>query len=136
MDYENIYNLFKAPGEKAVTVPPPVSLLEGHIKQAALTFGRPVEDDYRMGAPLLYGARDHGSGGYAAAADEDKKKNGFRLWVPCWVTHLEGLFYQVSCDEGTKAYQRGFNRGKSLLYRLGTGDLSVLDFEQRSKWGE
>lgn len=128
------YNPVASDTEIAVVCIAPTNREQEALKLLALKFGRPLPPDYTMGCRFLYGQRSHGSSNHHDhEADAKAKGKGVKLFIPEWITNVSGEFGAHYQHEVEEAYKRGKARGKSLLSRLASGDMSVLDFhDERS----
>lgn len=130
MECTKLWNPFEDNELKAVICFEPESQQDAYILFLANKFGEPVPDDYANGFTVLYNSRVNGSSGSMEIKAEDKKRaDGLKLFVPAWVINLEHAFDQVKKESTSAAYESGKERGKNLLQRLAAGDMTVTNFE-------
>lgn len=124
------WNQFKSDKEIAVVCPEPATIEQTYLRMLARKFGRPVPRDYTLGTQFLYGQMSHGSSNWQDHEhDREAKEKGEKYFIPEWITELSRAFRHHYAAEIEDSYKRGKAKGKSLLRRLASGDMSVLDFE-------
>lgn len=130
-DFSGVYNIFEDDTLIPVVVPVPENIEQAYIRLAAIKFGELLPKDYYSGVKFLYGQKSHGSSSkWDHEADREVRENGMKLMIPMWITNLHRMVGTVMRTEVAKAYKDGKEHGKSVLRRLGEGDMTVTNFEK------
>ena len=128
-DFAEIWNPFSDDSEGAVLCPVPQTLEQAYLRLLARKLGRKPETTCEgVTRNYLYGAPRLGASGASEQWERDLTEG--EVWVvPAWITQISGAFGASYQEKINQAYLHGKAHGKSLLSRLASGDMSVLQFD-------